>query len=140
MPITRTHGYILKTNWWALGIIYIIYVVAVFFIRGHTQEAYPQNFEHFVHLTPQEYIYQEAVKAGLDPVKLLLIVNCESRFNRYAINVNKNGTTDSSYWQINSIHKVPKECMYNLICSTKWSIEKIKKDKGYKAWVCEKYI
>ena len=36
---------------------------------------------------------------------MLEIARCESNFNPYALNVNKNKSTDHSYFQINSLWK-----------------------------------
>lgn len=45
-----------------------------------------------------------AVKYDVDPDLARKIIACESSRKPYAINHNKNGTTDYSFWQINSIH------------------------------------
>ncbi len=46
-----------------------------------------------------------AVKYDVDPNLARKIIGCESSREPYAINHNKNGTIDYSFWQINSIHK-----------------------------------
>lgn len=89
---------------------------------------------------PRQYVVDEFDKAGLDGDKMAKIVECESHFNVNAVNYNRNGTKDLGLYQINSVHQVSDKCRKDLICSTKWAINKVKKDKSFKAWVCEKLI
>ena len=84
----------------------------------------------------KEYIRAEAEKAGIVHVDILLkTISCESKFNQLTANKNTNGTWDKGIWMINSIHKVPDECAYDLECSTKWAMQKIKERK-FSPWVC----
>jgi hypothetical protein len=66
------------------------------------------------------------------------IINCESKWNEYAINKNRNGTFDVGLWQINDVHKLNRKCSFDMECATKWAIEKYKKEGNWNAWVCNK--
>ena len=57
--------------------------------------AQPDNFTTKVHYLADKY--------EVNPELALRIMNCESKLNPLAINHNTNGTTDYSYWQLNSI-------------------------------------
>jgi len=46
-----------------------------------------------------------ASKYSVNPVIASKIIGCESGFDPHATNINKNGTKDYSWWQINDIHK-----------------------------------
>lgn len=72
--------------------------------------------------------------------KGVAISECESGFHLDHINYNRNGSNDLGVWQINSIHKVPDTCRLDLECSTNWTIEKVKRDKSWSAWGCNRLI
>ena len=56
-------------------------------------------------ISVRDYAWNQAKKAGLDPVHLVMILEGESNFNPEAIGVNNNKTVDIGVAQWNSIHK-----------------------------------
>jgi hypothetical protein len=88
--------------------------------------------------TEQSYI-QDYIRERLGD-KGVAIAHCESRFKLDAYNINRNGSNDAGVWQINSIHGLSDDCRFDLKCSTDWVIEKVKRDKGWSAWTCNKII
>ena len=61
-------------------------------------------------------------KFGPDAWKALKVLECENRgLNPYATNVNKNGSIDRGYWQINTIHPVTDACARDVKCSTDYA-------------------
>lgn len=71
------------------------------------------------------YISCEAGMAGIDDAKAVYIANKESSLNPKAYN---SKTHDRGLWQINKKYhsEVSDACAYSIICSTKWSIQKLK--------------
>lgn len=88
----------------------------------------------------KEYVLEEVRKVGLDVDYVDRLIQCESNWRQNAVGYNKNGTRDLGYWQINDIHKLSDECRFSAVCSTKWAIDKIKRDNGYGAWSCSRKI
>jgi hypothetical protein len=82
----------------------------------------------------KEYIRQRLGDKGV------AIADCESDFRLNATNYNRNKTWDKGLWQINDIHNIPDSCRFDLVCSTNWVIEKVKRDKGWAAWTCNNKI
>lgn len=84
------------------------------------------------------YIAGELSKAKLNPSEAFTVIWGESRGDRNAYNVNKNGTIDVGIWQINSIHiksgSITLECASEIRCATKWAIEKRLHDGNWQAW------
>jgi hypothetical protein len=79
---------------------------------------------------------------GFKDVNLLLKLSfCESSNNVKAIHINKDGSKDRGAFQWNSKYQpqVSDECAYNLECSTKEVILKIR-NGGLSAWVCSTKI
>ena len=82
-------------------------------------------------LNPKEYIASEAKKLSVNPDLALCIVQHESKFE----DVSGDDGQSLGYWQISTIWhpEVPRSCSHSLSCSTKWSLDRIK--KGYvKEW------
>lgn len=46
-----------------------------------------------------------STKYRVDPMLAAHIIQCESGTHPYTPNINKNGTTDYGFWQINSTHR-----------------------------------
>ena len=93
-------------------------------------------------LPMKEFRKQEVEKAGLDWGMVSKVINCESKGNPEAQVIEPNMTISSGIWQINSIHKgtiSPSERL-NYKTSTKWSIDKIKRDGGMCAWSCARIL
>jgi hypothetical protein len=69
------------------------------------------------------------------------LIDCESNWNPDAIHVNRNGSVDMGIMQINSIHKdISNADKLNYEKAIDWAIAKIKRDGGYHAWVCARYL
>ena len=88
----------------------------------------------------KEYVLEEVKKAGLDSDFVDRLIQCESGWRQNAIGYNRNGSVDKSYWQINSIHGLSDDCLNSVPCSTKWAIDKVKRDGGFGAWSCSRKI
>ena len=74
---------------------------------------------------------------------LVNLAKCESSLNKEAIHINSNGTYDAGLYQWNSIHiksgKITLSCALDVYCSTRKTLEEIK--KGHlNWWVCAKKI
>lgn len=74
----------------------------------------------------------------------MAIVNCESRWDKYAIGVNKDGSKDLGLWQISEKYhgsKISREESFDVYASTRYAI-KLYRDWGnsWQAWTCSKYI
>jgi len=92
-------------------------------------------------LTIKEYVLGEFTKAGLNTKTAEAIIDCESKWNTQAININTNKTLDAGLWQINSIHKdISLQDKLNYKLATKWAINKIKRDGGFNAWSCSRLV
>jgi arginine utilization protein RocB len=93
------------------------------------------NEEKLWYLLDLEYKFSLEEK-----IDAMIIVKCESKFDLYAINVNRNGSLDLGIWQINErIHKLSRECMFDMYCSTEYAINQLyAKNKNFSAWVCAK--
>ena len=80
-----------------------------------------------------------AYENGIDPIKFDCVIKAESQWNENAYNVNKNGSFDLGIAQWNSQHiksgYIKLACVADPTCAIKKMIEKVKKDKGFKAWV-----
>ena len=90
-------------------------------------------------LTMKEYVLKEVAKAKLDVGVVDCIITKESRWDTWAYNINKDGSSDFGLFQINSVHKgtISVEDRFNYKTATAWALNKMKKD-GYGAWVAYK--
>ncbi len=79
----------------------------------------------------RQYVGAMAIQKGVSLAKVDHIVKCESRWDRYA--VSKSGTYVGIF-QISKIHGLGDD-RYDVIKSTKWSLDKMKRE-GYSAWSC----
>ncbi len=65
------------------------------------------------------------------------IIQCESRWNPLAVNThNKDGSVDKGLWQINSIHGLSDEEVFDPVRSTEFAVSLYKKF-GWSPWVCK---
>lgn len=105
------------------------------------QSLYPITFENYQHKSVQEQVYEQAEKAGVDPVKVMMLIQAESGFDRLAVNKNRNGSWDFGLWQLNNkAHpEISKECAFSVECSTRESL-KIIKSRGFREWSANKYL
>lgn len=88
-------------------------------------------------LPMQEWVLNEAEKAGIDPYKVYMLVHCESRWNPEAIYINKGGSVDRGLFQINNKYhpEVSNSCAWSWKCSTEQAI-RIIKERGFGEWTC----
>lgn len=82
-------------------------------------------------------IKAKADKSGINSDNLIKLAICESSLNLFAFNGKDPAGGSKGLFQINGIHKVGDECVYDLECSTNWTIKQIKKGKS-KMWSCVK--
>lgn len=75
-------------------------------------------------------------RAGIDPRIVDDIVYCESGWRSNATNTrNPNGSIDRGLFQMNSVHRLPPEELYDPIRSTLHAINLIQA-RGFSPWVC----
>lgn len=88
--------------------------------------------------TPEGYLKYAMTVNGLENEIELVekIINCESKWDVFAIGVNKNGTKDIGLMQINDIHRLSNEFRFDYKKAIDWSIEKRIRDNGWSAWSC----
>lgn len=80
-------------------------------------------------------------EAGLDVNKADRIIECESHYNENAINFNSNKSFDAGIFQLNSVHKdITLKDKIDYKTATAYVIKKVKRDKGWSAWVCNNLI
>lgn len=65
----------------------------------------------------------------------LEVARNESGFRSKAENFNTNNTYDKGCWQINDVHGLPDTVRLNCKKATEWAVGKVKRDKGFGAWV-----
>jgi len=96
--------------------------------------------EHIWYLLDKEFglSFKERIQA-------MAIIQCESRFNPYAINSNGGKSLDLGVWQINETVHNDKEgysraCSFDVYCSTRFAMEKIYLAQGrsWNAWMCSR--
>lgn len=85
----------------------------------------------------KKMIMQLAEKNNLNAQSLLQLSQCESSFNHLAVNTSDPYGGSKGLFQINGIHKLTDECLFNPICNTNWAIKKIKEGQA-KIWACTK--
>lgn len=88
-----------------------------------------------VKLSVKDYAWEQAKKAGLDPVHLVMIIEKESNWDSEAIGVNNNKTYDLGIAQWNSIHKIPLQDKLDPYKSIDMMIAYRLKTGNYHAWV-----
>lgn len=126
------------------GVSFGLAVVGTFAMASeyHYQlNAYLKPVQHVTASAEQsvkDYVLDEVSKAGIDPYEAYAIINCESRWDTQAINVNsKHGSVDLGLWQINNIfQKVTPECSVDYRCATSKAIEIYKSRGNWSAWSC----
>lgn len=81
----------------------------------------------------RQYVGAIAEREGLNVGIVDRVVNCESR---YRVDARSRTGKYLGLYQISSIHNVSDECRLDAQCSTKWFVEKVKRDGNYLAWEC----
>jgi hypothetical protein len=99
----------------------------------HIDKALAQ--EHFVRDWKDD-VLDKFEEAGIDRDIIRKVIACESSWNPYAVNKNRNGSIDRGILQINSIHKVPAEIAFDPMKATEWAIDMYHSGKGLTPWVC----
>jgi hypothetical protein len=95
--------------------------------------------EHIVKYVPPSKdevvneIIDQAREHGVSVITALEIAKCESRYDAFAVGVNKSGSEDVGVFQINDIHDIPKEKRFDYKFNIEWSIKKMSKE-GFGAW------
>ena len=93
--------------------------------------------------TIQEQVWDMLDGYGLtfkEKIEAAAIIQCESRWDPFAIGVNKDGNKDLGLWQTSEKHqKITRGCAFDYVCQTKYVIENIYlKQKNFSAWVCSR--
>jgi len=81
----------------------------------------------------RQYVGAIVEREGLNVGVVDRVVNCESRFNP---KIESRTGKFKGLWQIGSMHKIDDSCKFDAVCSTRWAMEKIKRDKSMRAWEC----
>lgn len=96
-------------------------------------------------MTMQEWVF-ERLKQNLgeeEAIKGMMIIQCESRWNPDALNVNTNKTADLGLWQINHpLHSktISRQQSLDYQIATDWAINKRLNDGNWGAWVCSRVL
>jgi len=91
---------------------------------------------------PKGYLECQVYKGIIDwndHSKLSKIIQCESKCNPNAFNVNKNGSVDRGLFQINTVHKLLNEDAFNFKKNIDYGI-KLYKQSGTSPWVCARIL
>lgn len=110
-------------------------------IEGVDEEPAPVE-EDVSNMTPEQQIRHYAKEANFQwPDYLVRLAKCESGLNPNAINHNTNSTIDKGIFQWNQYYHphMTDECVYDVECATKATMEKINAG-GQGIWVCDKKI
>ena len=98
----------------------------------------PQIAESCVKGEIEAYVWCLLKKEGLtleERIKAVSIISCESKWNQYAIGVNKN-SLDLGLVQLNTQYYKNRECSFSIECSVKKMVEIYRQRKNWTAWVC----
>ena len=92
--------------------------------------------EHIWYILDKEYhlSFKEKIEA-------VAIIQCESKFDPYAINKNLSGSYDLGIWQINEKHHpdITRACAFDVFCATQYALDKIYLKQGnWSAWTCSR--
>lgn len=84
------------------------------------------------------YAFEQAKKAGLNPVDIIRIIQCESGFKPNALNGNKNGSVDVgiAQWNLRAHPHIKIETALDPYASVDLMIKERLHDKNWSAWVC----
>jgi hypothetical protein len=73
-----------------------------------------------------------------EKIQAMGIISCESRWNKMAINKNRDGSFDLGLWQINEkYHSIGRDCSFDVYCSTRYAM-KLYQEQGWTPWVCSR--
>ena len=92
-------------------------------------------------LSMKDWVIERLYKEEIDIIKAVGIIECESRWNPFALHGNKDGTIDAGLWQTNLTYhpEIDIMCAMNYRCQTEAVIPIILK-KGFKPWTCNNLI
>ncbi len=92
-------------------------------------------------LPMKEWVLAKTKEAGMNPVEVDKIVQCESGWNDQNSHVNTGGSIDRGLFQINDKYhpSVSNACAYDYKCNTEEAI-KIYKASGWNPWACAKLV
>lgn len=93
----------------------------------------------------KEWVMWRVNKEGINPYEAYMIVQCESRWNDQATNVNndKEKSVDMGLWMINTTKwqkHVSPACAYDYKCATEEAIKIYQKRGNWSAWVCASIV
>ena len=69
-------------------------------------------------------------------LEALKVAYCESKWEEWVIHINNNGSWDGGVFQLNSIHNLPTEKVFNAEDNIK-EARRIVEAQGWRAWVCQ---
>ncbi len=132
-----------------IGIVYltVVYIPEQY---GHPiAYSYEQKIIETAHAETKELTLKEqvwnllTVEGGLDfdtAINAMAIIQCESGWNKLAINKNTNGTYDIGLvqWNSGSHKEVSRECAFDVYCSVRNMVRVYKQDHNFNQWVCAK--
>ncbi len=137
-----------KIKIWALTIVslytFLATAKAYDLAKGNQLEPLTEVAQAQTEPSMQDWVLEEVKNAGINPYEAYMIVNCESRWNDQATNVNsdKYQSVDNGLWMINAYwHKeVSKSCAYDYKCATKEAIRIYKESNSWQQWNCAKIV
>jgi len=75
-----------------------------------------------------------------EKLMFMQVLNCESKFDEYAIGVNNNGTVDVGIAQFNSQYFKDRVCYFNWRCAIEKMVEIYQTEGNLNKWVCSRKI
>lgn len=88
-------------------------------------------------LEVKSYVLNEVKKAGLDPIFVEKLIDCESGWNTKAVS---SDGENKGLWQTNIVHKIGDACKFDYKCSTAWAIKKRLHEGHFNAWSCKRTL
>lgn len=129
-------------------ILAVILSIAVLSFKPDALADYPDRHTHLpqakdeTNLSIPNQVRLIALRNDFKDIEYLLkLINCESRFDPYATNLNGGHSLDAGLLQINQRYnkQVGLQCSFDINCSTEWAIKEIKAGRQWK-WMCDKIV